>query len=69
MRTLFSSEDRRKTIGIPELAQLTGWPPTRIYEYVRKRTLPAFRHGKGRGSRWSFHRDELEIWWANIHQG
>jgi excisionase family DNA binding protein len=68
MRTLFSSADKRKTIGIPELAELTGEKSTTIYEWVRKRRLPAYRFGKGRGSRWRFHRDELEIWWANIHR-
>ena len=67
-KTLFSSADKRKTIGLTELAELTGFPSTRLYEWVRKGELPAFRHGTGKGRRWAFKREDLEIWWANMHQ-
>jgi len=69
LKTLFSSEDKRKTIGLPELAELTGYKATTLYEWVIKGEMPfVFRVGSGRGRKWKFHRDDLEIWWANIHQ-
>jgi excisionase family DNA binding protein len=68
VKTLFSSTDKRKTIGLTALAELTGEKATTLYEWLRKGELPAYRNGSGRGRRWKFHRDELEIWWANIHQ-
>jgi len=67
VKTLFSSEDKRKTINLTELAKLTGWNAKTLYEWVRHRELPAFRPGKGRGRKWYFHRDDLEIWWRNMH--
>jgi excisionase family DNA binding protein len=67
VKTLFSPADRRKTIQLTELAQLTGFKSKTLYEWVKRGEVPAFRQGKGKGRRFYFHRAELEIWWSNLH--
>jgi excisionase family DNA binding protein len=67
MRTLFSSVDSRKVIGLSELSQLTGFNRYTLYRLIATGELPAFRVGRSRKHKWRFHREDLEIWWKNIH--
>jgi excisionase family DNA binding protein len=64
---LFPPSDRRRTVNMPELAELTGIPLTTIRQYVARGEIPgAMRSGK-RG-RWRFDRLSLEIWWPTIRK-
>lgn len=65
-KTLFSSLDKRRTINLGELAELTGFPISTLREYAhRGEIFGAMRSGKGR---WRFERESLEHWWRSIQQ-
>ena len=67
MKTLFSPEDKRKNFTIAQFAEAAGYPPRTIYNYIKQGRIPAFRDGKGRGAKYRIHRQDGEIWWANMH--
>src|SRR6267142_686903 len=62
-KTLFSLLDKRKTVTMGELAELTGFPVSTLRHYVaRGEIFGAMRSGKGR---WRFERQALEHWWQS----
>jgi excisionase family DNA binding protein len=65
--SLFSPTDRRRTVKLSELAQLTGIPESTLREWVNRNQIPgAMRSGK-RGN-WRFDRASLETWWQTIRK-
>jgi len=67
-KSLFSVEDKRKIVNLRELSELTTLSKERLYGWVRKREIPAIRHGRGKARQWLFRREDLEIWWQNLQR-
>jgi excisionase family DNA binding protein len=62
---LFPAGDKRKTLTLVELAELSGIRKTTLREWARLKQIPgAFRSTKY--GRWLFRREDLEAWWADI---
>jgi len=65
-KSLFSPLDKRKTVTMAELAELSGIPVTTLKHYVKRNEIfGAMKSGKGR---WRFEREALERWWQSIRQ-
>ena len=67
MRTLFSPEDKTRSLTLPQLAKRTGHAYTTIYGYVKRGELHAYRQGKGKGRRYRVSREDAEAFWAGMH--
>jgi hypothetical protein len=70
---LFGPEDKRKTVSLKELVELTGINETTLRNWLRRKTIPgAFQFNKK--GHWKFRREMIEPWWEellsrHIHQG
>jgi excisionase family DNA binding protein len=65
-KPLFDPNDYRKVVTFPQLVELTGIKKTTLRTWLRHGMIPAFRSGRGR--RWQFKRDDLEVWWKKMHE-
>lgn len=62
---LFPIGDSRQSVTVTELAKLTGYPSTTIYEWAKRRRIPGAMQPI-KGARWRFRRPELEEWWGQL---
>jgi len=63
--SLFPIGDRRKTIDLYELSELSGIAVTTLRDWVRKGKIAgAFQAEKG--DKWRFRRELLEKWWEEL---
>lgn len=62
---LFGPGDRRKTINLTELAELSGIGIPTLRDWVRRGIiLGAFQRKKS--AKWRFRRELLEKWWEEL---
>jgi excisionase family DNA binding protein len=62
---LFAPEDRRKTINLKELSELSGIAIPTLRDWVRRGTIGgAFQRKKS--AKWRFRRELLEKWWEEL---
>jgi excisionase family DNA binding protein len=63
--TLISPLDGRKTLSLPEVAELLGFDDETLRKYAMHGDIPgAFQVKKG--APWRFKRKQLEFWWASL---
>jgi excisionase family DNA binding protein len=62
---LFPPGDKRKSIDLYELAELSGISITTLRDWVRKQKIDgAFQSGIG--GKWRFRRELVEKWWQEL---